>query len=117
MHRLRFGVGDRARAYVLEPGHHLREGIIHPIDDTGLRTQIGRQLQRFEHDVAYALGARLQEQPDLGFAKAVDRLHRIADGEQRAAVIRRPARGQLRDQFELADRGVLEFIDQRCRIW
>ncbi len=56
---------------------------------------------------------RLDEEPHLGAAEAVDRLHRIADGEQRAPVAALPAGGQPADQLELRERRVLEFVDQQ----
>jgi hypothetical protein len=58
------------------------------------------------------VGEHVEEQADIGFAEAVDRLHRIADQEHRAAIVRRPARGQLLEQREVTVRGVLELVDQ-----
>ena len=63
-------------------------------------------------DAADALLPGLEEERDLRLAEAVDGLHRVADQEQRAAVILLPARGQSFDQFELRVRGVLELVDQ-----
>ena len=56
---------------------------------------------------------RAQIQTDLGLAEAVDGLHRVADHEQRAPVARLPAGSELGQQFMLAHRGILEFIDQQ----
>jgi hypothetical protein len=57
--------------------------------------------------------ARAQEQADLGLAETVDRLHGVADREHAAAVACFPAGSEAGDQFVLADRGVLEFVDQQ----
>ena len=56
--------------------------------------------------------ARAQVETDLGLAKAVNRLHRIADGEQRATIAMLPAGRQRGEQLVLAARGVLELVDQ-----
>jgi len=56
---------------------------------------------------------RAQEQSDLGFAKTIDRLHRVADRKHGAAVARLPPGGQPGDEFVLADRGILELVDQQ----
>ena len=62
---------------------------------SGLRAEIAPQDEDLDRHVADATAClRLEEQPHLGVAEAVDRLHRIADREQRAAVARLPARGQ-----------------------
>ena len=66
-----------------------------------------------EPDVADAALADAQEESDVGLAEAVDRLHRVADDEQRPAVVRHPAARQFFDQADLARAGVLEFIDQQ----
>ena len=55
----------------------------------------------------------LDEEPHLGVAEAVDRLHRIADREQRAAVAGLPAGGQPAQELELRERRVLELVDQQ----
>jgi len=57
----------------------------------------------------------LQEERHFGFAEAVDRLHRVADEEQRAAVTLLPAGSQLGEELELRERGVLELVDQDVR--
>ena len=56
---------------------------------------------------------RIEKQPDVGIAKAVDRLHRIADDEQRSAIARCPPGGQLFDQVALSERSILIFVDQK----
>jgi hypothetical protein len=67
----------------------------------------------FKPEIADTALADAQEEPDVGLAETVDRLHRIADHEQRPAVIRHPAAGQLFEQPDLARAGVLEFVDQQ----
>src|SRR5205823_7195265 len=54
----------------------------------------------------------LQEESDLRLAEAVDRLHRVADEEERAAVALLPAGGEAFEQFPLRVGGVLELIHQ-----
>ena len=49
----------------------------------------------------------------LGVAEAVDRLHRVADGEQRAAVAGLPSRRSAAQQLHLRDRRVLELVDEQ----
>jgi hypothetical protein len=56
--------------------------------------------------------ADVEEQADLRVAEPIDRLHRIADQEQRTAVASFPAGGQRLDQSELRIGGVLELVDQ-----
>src|SRR5262249_50251258 len=48
-------------------------------------------------------------------AEAVNRLHRVADQEQRAPVAFLPAGGELGEELELRERGVLELVDQDMR--
>ena len=56
---------------------------------------------------------RQQEQRHVRVAKAVDRLHRVADQEQRAPVVGLPARRQQLEQAPLRLRRVLELIDEQ----
>ena len=73
-----------------------------------------REVEELHRDVADAsLGARFEEQAHFRVAEAVDRLHRIADREQRAPVARRPSCRQQLDEPELGVGRVLEFIDQQ----
>ena len=66
-----------------------------------------------EADVADTTLADAQEQADIGLAEAVDRLHRIANHEQRPAIVRHPAAGQFFNEADLARAGVLELVDQQ----
>ena len=58
----------------------------------GLRAEVARERQHLDrHAFDRARRLRVDERAHLGAAEAVDRLHRVADGEQRAAVAGRPA--------------------------
>ena len=103
---------ERRRRLVGLARQDVREGGVEPVDQAGLRAEVGAQRERLERDAADALLPRLEEERDLRFAEAVDRLHRVADQEQRAAVVGLPAGGQSLEQFELRVRGVLELVDQ-----
>src|SRR5208337_303276 len=83
-------------------------------DQIALRAEIAREDERFERDAAEAtllLGG--DEQLHLGVAEAVDRLHRVADEEQRPAIAARPAGGQAFDQLDLRARGVLKLVHEQ----
>ncbi len=80
---------------------------------TGLgRAEIDRERQRLEVAGRRCRLPHVQEQPDLGLAEAVDRLHRVADQEQRAAVAGLPAGSQRRGAAVLRLGRVLELVDQ-----
>ena len=111
--RRRFGIAHGAGFRAVVGREDGREGRIDPIDDARIRAVVAEQAQVAEADVADAALADAQEEPDVGLAEAVDRLHRVADDEQRAAVVRHPAARQFLDQADLARTGVLEFIDQQ----
>src|ERR1700722_16372574 len=83
-----------------------------PGDECRTGAEIAPQLQRPKSDVADSMIARLQEQADFGFSKPVDRLHRIADHEQRAAIATLPACSEGPQQRELLVRSILEFVHQ-----
>jgi hypothetical protein len=68
----------------------VREGGVEPVDEAGLRTEVGRQRQAFERDAADALLPGLEEERDLRLAEAVDGLHRVADQEEGAAIVPLP---------------------------
>jgi hypothetical protein len=57
-----------------------------------VRAVVAVEAQRFQRDAADAAFARLQEEADVGLAEAVDGLHRVADDEQRAPVVRAASR-------------------------
>ena len=54
----------------------------------------------------------LEEEAHLRLAEAIDRLHRVAHQEQRAAIALFPPGGELLQQLELRVRRVLEFVDE-----
>ena len=92
---------------------HLSKDAIDPIDQGPLRAEIARERQRLERHGTDSLPTlRIEKQADVGIAKTVDRLHRIADDEQRPGIARRPPGGQLFDQVALSERSVLIFVDQ-----
>ena len=66
-----------------------------------------------KRQAADPFAGRFQKQPDLGLAKAIDGLHRVAHRERRPAIVPLPARSELLDEGVLADRSVLEFVDQQ----
>ena len=55
----------------------------------------------------------LQEQPDLGLAEAVDRLHGITHHEQGTTVLGSPLAGKTTHELALQHIGVLELVDQQ----
>ncbi|MGB3428888.1 MAG: hypothetical protein WBA53_12025 [Burkholderiaceae bacterium] len=92
---------------------HAREHAIHPLDDARLRAEVPRELERLQRQRPDTAVPRAQEQADLRLAETVDRLHRVTDHEQRAAIPSRPVGDESLDEFELGDRGVLELVDQQ----
>ncbi len=105
-------VAHCATQHVVRSRQHLREAIVHPVHDRCRRAKIHRELQRLEHQLAEAVVADVEEQSDLRVAEAVDRLHRVADEEQRAPVAGLPAGRQRLQQSHLRLGGVLELVDQ-----
>jgi hypothetical protein len=59
-----------------------------------------------------AATANVEEQSNLGLAEPVNGLHRIADEEDRPALGLVPSGGELPDEADLAERRVLELVDQ-----
>ena len=111
--RRRFGVAHGPGGRFVARREDRRESRIHPIDDAGMRAVVAIQAQVFEAQIADAVLAHIQEQTDISLAKTVDRLHRIADDEQRPAVVRHPPAHQLLQQRHLTRAGVLELVDQQ----
>ena len=85
------GVRHRAERLVGLGGEDAREGVVEEFDQLALRAEVGGESQRLESYVAQAFAPRVQEERDLGLAKAVDRLHRVADDEERAAIVSLPS--------------------------
>src|SRR5439155_27145020 len=88
----------------------VRERGVVPVDEAGLRSEIRGEREALELHGAEALFPRLEEERDLRLAEAVDRLHRVADEEERAAVAFLPARGEAAQELVLRPGGVLVFI-------
>ena len=112
VHGIRTGIGNGSGGYAFHARHDAGKRTIDPLNDAGLRAEIGREPQRFERDCAYALATRPEEQSDFGLAETIDRLHGIANHEQRAAIVRLPACCEPFEQIELGEGGILEFIDE-----
>src|SRR5881296_3151374 len=104
-----------ARCLVFLRGEHARERLVEPLHEAFLRAAVGTELDRLELHRPEPGVLGLQEERHFGFAEAVDRLHRVADEEQRAAVTLLPAGSQLGEELELRERGVLELVDQDVR--
>ena len=79
-----------------------------------MRAEVAREDEALDRNARHLL-LRLgfDEDAHLGFAKAIDRLHRVADGEQRMPVAGLPSRGEQAQKLELRERCVLEFVDQQ----
>ena len=105
-------IGDAAGARVVHCRKTGGKYRVVPLHDFRRTPEISVQGQRFKLHAADTGGAGAEKHADLGFAKTVDGLHRVADQEQRAAIARLPARGEQREQLGLLQRCVLEFVDQ-----
>ncbi len=101
MHGLRGRVGHRAAMDVFRARHDPRESRVDPIDNPRMGAEVGREREGLETNAADSVMPCAQEETDFGLAEAVDRLHGIADQEERAAILRLPTRGELFDQLEL----------------
>src|SRR5206468_3100128 len=104
-----------ARGLVFLRGEHARERLVEPLHEAFLRAAVGAELDRLELHRPEPGMLGLQEERHFCFAEAVDRLHRVADEEQRAAVTLLPAGSQLGEELKLRERGVLELVDQDVR--
>ncbi len=107
-----FRILHGAAQHVVMRRQHAGEALIDPLHDRLRRAEIHAQRQRLECDVAEPAVAHVEEQADIRVAEAVDRLHGIADQEQRAAVTALPACCQALQQLHLRFGGVLELVDQ-----
>ena len=75
----RGGVSNRPHPRVVCSRKHRLKGGIDPFDDFALGAKVIRQLQTFKRQVAQTVITHSNEQTHICFAKAIDRLHRIAD--------------------------------------
>ncbi len=95
-------------------GENLRKNVVQPLDDPRLRTEIARQIDECHGHVADSQRPlRLEKQPHFGLAKAIDRLHRVADREHGSAVSHHPPCRQAFEQRELRVGRILKFVDQQ----
>ena len=78
-----------------------------------MRAVVAIEPQRFKQYAANATQFGLQEQADVGLAKTINRLHRVADDKQRASIARLPTRRQHGEQLYLRRTGVLKLIHQQ----
>ena len=108
--RQRRGEGHRPGDDILFGGQHRLETGVDPIDDFRPRTEIHRQAQRFQFQVADPALPGPQVKPHLGLTEKVDRLHRVADQEQRASVAVFPASRQPFQQGHLVKRSILKLV-------
>src|SRR6185437_9981370 len=100
----------RARAQIVALREEPSEGVVGPVDERRHRAEIAQQTQRSQSYGADAERASAQETADLRLAKLIDRLHRIANDEERAAIAGLPAGGQRFQELELRHGGVLELV-------
>src|SRR5687768_17840933 len=84
-------IGNSAGGDVGLRRQDVREGGVVPVDEAALGAEVGGEGEALQFYAAEALFPGLEEERDLGLAEAVDGLHRIADEEQRAAVVGLPA--------------------------
>ncbi len=110
--RYRFRVDHCAARRVVALGKHLGEDGIEPFHEPFARAEIAAQHQRFQANLTDTVIARKQELPDFRIAKTVDRLHRVTDAIQSAAVAGFPTSGQCFEHAVLRARRVLHFVDQ-----
>src|SRR5437773_1262792 len=84
-------IRDGAGGLIFLRGKDAREGGVEPLDEAFLRAAVGAELDRLEGNGTDPVVFCTQEQGNLRFAEAVDGLHRVADEEQRTAVVARPS--------------------------
>ena len=111
--RLRAHIRHCTTGEVFGIGHDTLERTVHPIHHALHRAKIHRKRKRRQLNRTNALKPRAQIQAHFGFAKAVNRLHRITHHKQRSAIIRLPAGGQARQQVKLRQRRILKLIHQQ----
>ncbi len=114
--QLRYRTGLRIRdgacRGIIEAWHDLRKHPIEPGDQFCPGAEVTPQGECFQWNMGDAVFPGDQELSDLGIAKSVNRLHRVADAEQGTPVIGRPASGQRFEHPVLRARCVLHLIDQ-----
>ncbi len=109
---LRGRIGDRSRGHVFLRRKCPRERPVHPFHDPFLGTEVHLEVERLKPDIPDALVPDTQEQTNLRLAEAVNGLHRITHDEQTAPVSGCPARREQIQKLVLAERSILELVDQ-----
>jgi hypothetical protein len=79
-------VTDRTAGKVVPRRQCSGEHFIEPVHELGHRAEIVLEPERHRSQGSEPEIARAQKEPDLGMPEAIDRLHRIADAEERAPV-------------------------------
>ena len=92
---------------------HIGKGVVYPVDDLLIGTVVEIELQMLREQIAQAVLFNAQEEPDVRFAEAVNRLHRVADQKDRAFRVLFPASGESFQEFDLRGAGVLKFINEQ----
>src|SRR5277367_3910671 len=95
-HRLRRFVPDGALGDIIVLWKDLLEYFVRALNDLHVRAIVRNESQGLRANGAKAEISRFQKKAHLGFAEAIDRLHRIADNENGSAVTRCPTVKQLR---------------------
>ena len=111
--RLGGRVADPAKHGILRGAEGAGKCAVGPVDQRRAGAKVGGQAQRFRTQLANAVPDHLQKQADFGVPESVDGLHRVADGEERPAIVRFPTRDQLPKQSKLSHGGILELVDQQ----
>ena len=105
---------DRSARRVFVRRKHVGKRSVHPIDQALLGAKVSRQGQRLERDTTDApVSLSGKKQADIGFAEAVNRLHRVADDKQGTAIAGRPTLGKPLDQLVLCERRILELVQEQ----
>ena len=108
----RFRIGHGAPGRIILRRKYLGEYRVEPVDEKLPRTEVLPQYEPFQRQHSDARILCQQELGDLRVSEPVDRLHRIADAKQGAAVIGLPAPRQCFQHPVLSERRVLHLIDQ-----
>ncbi|HET6473457.1 MAG TPA: hypothetical protein VFG38_16555 [Pseudomonadales bacterium] len=110
LHRWRIRNAAEQRIFVA--AERFDECRIDPRDQRGRRTKVADEFDRPWSQGTDTAAPRTLKQADVGIAKTVDRLHRIANDEKRSAVVDVPFLQKPREQPIVDRRRVLELVDQ-----
>ena len=112
------GVGHPPAVDVIRRRERGCKAGVDPVHHPWVRAKITVQLQVLQPHPVEPFQPRLQEQPDVGTAKAIDGLHTVTDdhdcaGSRRIGrIVLAPAAGECVYQLVLVDGGILEFVHQ-----